>query len=1012
MALDRTQRWLDVLGYTSHVDALHSANAAVPAHHGYASELRALLDPTGPIRATAVFDIHGMPTVCFIDPAGQPGGWVEGVRQRIWNQNLVSIVLVVDDHRLTAYSPLRLAATPEEITLAAASPEGPLAPADMQSGDIWSRRPDWFHANQRVDSLLLANLALVIDRMVKEQRMDRAASQLLLGQTLFVSYLEHRGVVGPVYRERHAVQPLLTLIESRDRDGLTRLFKELSGTFNGDFLAPDVSTRAGWARLGDGVLDLLERFLSRVDMQTGQGSFWNYDFRFIPVELLSGIYETFLSDKRRSQGAYYTPRHLANLVVDQAFDGIEDPTAETVYDGACGSGILLTTAFRRMLGYAQTRRGGDPLPLRERIALLTTRILGSDISEPACRVTAFSLYLSLLEDLVPADIAQLTEDPDVKLPPLLGRTVFFGAQGEFFSPDNPLAVAGRCSIFLSNPPWAEPSGSRGELPYENWLEQNGRVTARRQIAGAFAHRAITLISPTDRVVLILPISLLLAPTSRPFVRDWLRIARPDLVINFGDLRRQLFPDAKHGCAIVVARPREAAGRVPADELFDYWSPKVDVSLAFGRLALHSGDRHRVPTQHWWEDNLCLRILTWGSREDQMLIGRLQIDGCLQDAVRMHGWQLVKGFHHHDRGIAPMDPGPLRTMRFLDARMIPTDRPTLSASLLMAFPAEIDGVASHGSNEGRAFSGPRVLFPDGISGDLQLRAVFTGLDACFKHTVAALCGGPGDEDVLRFLTVYLRSGLASYLTLHTAFSPANERERITLKEVDGFPFTHPCEHAKPDHAWTIVRKVAAATRDFEAQDGLMTPPWRQEHHEELIADYFELTAVERALVRETVQWALPSRQVVDTAKLLTPWQSTPSNATVGAYVDTLRQRLEHWRDTLGGSGHFHINAHLGMRASHRGVGIVEIRLVTGAGASESQVTVSGLEAVHAVISKLVAADLLPMRVSENLFLSADFLVIENTTAYLVKPLANRLWRASQGVRDARRLVEEVSRERAR
>lgn len=565
MDTDRTQRWLDALGYMAHSDAVHGVHDSVPAKHAYASELRALLDPSGLIQATAVFDVQGMPTVCFLDPSGRPDGWIETVRQCIWNQNLVSILLVVEDARLTAYSPLKSANAVEVLTLSEASPSAKLAPSDVQSGDVWSRQPTWFNAGDRIDNDLLDNLGGVIELLITEQNLDRSTAQLLLGQTLFVSYLEHRGIVSPYYRKQHAVGELHALIRARDRKGLVRLLSELSGSFNGDFLAPTVATRAGWSRLPDGALRLLDAFLARVNMRTGQGSFWNYDFRFIPVELLSGIYETFLGDEQRDLGAYYTPRHLANLVVDLAFDGIVDPAAEVVYDGACGSGILLTTAFRRMLGHIQAQRG-EILPLSDRIDLLKERILGSDISEPACRVTAFSLYLSLLEDLVPSDIAKLTEDPSTKLPPLLGHTIHHGTpNGDFFSPKN-LLTKRAWTLMISNPPWREPEGTETGLSYETWLKEAvpKRVTVRRQIAGAYAQRAIASAAPEARIVLIMPISLMLSPLSQPFVQNWLLYTRPECVVNFGDLRRQLFPKAKHGSAVVVARPRspDQVGQIP------------------------------------------------------------------------------------------------------------------------------------------------------------------------------------------------------------------------------------------------------------------------------------------------------------------------------------------------------------------------------------------------------------------------------------------------------------------
>lgn len=1008
MKLDRTQRWLDALGYAAHGDLLHRAGDAEPVRHAYAAELRAMLDPTGLIRATAVFDVEGMPTVCFIDSDGRAEGWVDTIRQRIWNQNLVTIVLEVDDRRVVARSPLVSASGQEELVLSEATKEGRLSAADVQSGDVWARHTAWFRPEGRVDTDLLANLGALIERIVDEDALDRSAAQLLLGQAMFVSYLEHRGIVGDYYRKTHKVGTLHALIAAKDRPGLAHLFQELSKTFNGDFLAPAVAIRAGWARLADGVLSKLGDFLSRVDMRTNQGSLWNYDFRFIPVELLSGIYETFLGDEQQELGAYYTPRHLANLVVDLAFDGVSDPTSETVYDGACGSGILLTTAFRRMLAHARAKRG-SPLPWSERLTLLTTRIFGSDLSEPACRVTAFSLYLSLLEELVPADIAKLTEDPGTKLPTLLEHTIQHGKRdGDFFSPRNPLAVEGRYSILLSNPPWKEPKGSAKGLTYETWLAKAGRTTARRQIAGAYAQRAMTLVAPEGRVVLIMPISMMLASTSQRFVKDWLRHARPERLVNFGDLRRQLFPKAKHGCAVVVARPRESA-IVPPEETFDYWSPKVDVSLAFGRLSLHTGDRHRVHTQQWWEDNLHLRTLTWGGREDQRLIRRLQLDGCLAELIDARQWAMVKGFNRAREGSPKLPPAHLAKMRYLDARHIPADEPVLSPSRLTAFPAEITSVVSYGSDEGRAFHGPRVLFPDGISESLQLRAVYTSRKATFKHTITAICGTAKDEDVLRFLAVYLRSGLASYFALHTAFSPANERERITVEEVGQLPFVHPDDRPNAGRAWEIVREVGQASRDFEARDGILTAPWDDDAMEPLISEYFGLSEVERALVRETAEWALPSRQVADPARLATPWQDAPTKTTVQGYARLLKQRLQHWRDARGGQGQFDITVHLGQRPSRRGVGIVEIQLLPSASRSRTEVNSSSLQAVQALIATLTQRELLPMRVAENLYLAGDYLVITDQAAFLIKPLTNRLWRPSQAAADARRMVDRIARE---
>ena len=340
--------------------------------------------------------------------------------------------------------------------------------------------------------------------------------------------------------------------------------------------------------------------------------------------------------------------------------GVVDPSQETVFDGTCGSGILLTTAFRRMLGHAQAARG-EPLNLVERIALLKSRIFGSDVSEPACRVSAFSLYLSLLEELVPRDLVELTSAPNVKLPELLGSNLIAGKPGDFFAATNPFAGRAKFSVLLSNPPWSEPDDLRaaGEAPlgYEAWAKREGRALVRRQIAAAYAQRAVDSVTANGRLVLILPASLLLAPTSQPFLVDWLSRVRPERLINFGDMRRQLFAAADHGCVVIVARPRDPQARpvVPVSEVFDYWVPKVDVSLAFGRLTLHTSDRARVQTQELIQDNAVLRYRTWGTEADVRLVRRLLREGTIEELAEQRGWAIGKGFNrtrHNSPKLSP------------------------------------------------------------------------------------------------------------------------------------------------------------------------------------------------------------------------------------------------------------------------------------------------------------------------------------------------------------------------
>ncbi len=212
-----------------------------------------------------------------------------------------------------------------------------------------------------------------------------------------------------------------------------------------------------------------------------------------PVELLSGLYESFLSpDEQARTGAYYTPRHLAMLTVDQALATSKDPLSETIFDGACGSGILLTTAYRRLIALRESREKRQ-LEFKERRDLLVQRIFGSDINHMACRVTAFSLYLSLLEGLNPADIMEAQKSGGAKLPTLAGAICYTARRptSSVESMDSPESVSHFLSAThpgASRPGAASPQQIGGlkkpmhlwpldklPVPLRDFLEANGRV---------------------------------------------------------------------------------------------------------------------------------------------------------------------------------------------------------------------------------------------------------------------------------------------------------------------------------------------------------------------------------------------------------------------------------------------------------------------------------------------------------------------------------------------------------
>ena len=103
---------------------------------------------------------------------------------------------------------------------------------------------------------------------------------------------------------------------------------------------------------------ILARFRDGREEMNESGSqfrFWGYDFKYIPVELISAVYDRFLGEKekqlrereqeRRKLGAYYTPMFLADTVISQVWDTLsaESKDKGVFFDPACGSGVFLVS---------------------------------------------------------------------------------------------------------------------------------------------------------------------------------------------------------------------------------------------------------------------------------------------------------------------------------------------------------------------------------------------------------------------------------------------------------------------------------------------------------------------------------------------------------------------------------------------------------------------------------------------------------------------------------------------
>jgi hypothetical protein len=992
--------WLEALGYEGIGDALVTDIHKI-GRRPYASELRDLMDPNGDYRLDAVFLVEDTPTICFIDGVRVAEiEQVDALRQRLWNQNLASALLVLSEGELRAYSvpKWQKTRTCDVVQRSQAGVDGNWSAGEIQSSEVQQRLSDWFDPHRRVDRDLLRQLSTAVTQLTTGKNPAitlQLQAQMLLAQVLFISYLEHRNIVGDEYREQHSLKTFSALVEARDGASIDGLIKQLKDDFNGDFLEP---SEIAWAELSDRALEIVERLLSRVNLDTGQTDFWNYDFSQIPVELLSGIYETFLQDERKIDGAYYTPRMLAELAAEEAFQGIEDPSQLQIYDGACGSGILLTTAYRKIVAYREAAED-RALDIHERIALLRQTIFGGDINRIACRVTAFSLYLCLLERLSPPDLTRLQRDHDCRLPQLLGVSITEGGKyGDFFSDENPFSSSGRFDVVISNPPWRELRANEGASAIA-WAETNRIRLPHRQFAAAYAAKACDAARPGGRIVLILPSSLITAPTNADFLRQYTVRVSIERMVNLADFRRLLFANAEHACTIL--RAMNAPGLQDGHVLgkFEYWMPKVDISFAFNRLTLHEYDELSLPRSALVDGNAILRRRFWGSRRDDGLIQRLAQFSCLSDTIRDRQWTIAKGYHMRD-GEKHVPPAPLQKYRYLPTDALNSQNPVVDIGKLQDLPVE-RGVASYGNMD--MYEGPRVLWSDGTSTEIEIRAAYTDASFCFSSGAGGLRVPQGDRNIARLITCYLRSSLAKYWLILTGYSASAERARVTVGEIKSLPFILPDRHPQPDIAAEALRQVDQQLARFEQPGAAIFAETAYEFArggiDDLIFKYFGLTEHEKILIQDMVHLVARSLQPTSYAELHTPLQDRVADETIGAYLRQLEEVLTFWSKGRGGQGK--LKASRVDRAGDRTpLDIVHIALAGGTQSVDRAPphanSVRGLlKAIGERIASKRAIDFFSM--PNSIFVWGD-------DVYLVKPARMRFWTRSAALRDADELFE--------
>jgi hypothetical protein len=944
-------------------------------------------------KLNGVLVARGIPTVYLREDEHEVGPEEAHALQRgLWNQGVATLLVLVDRTRTRIFSSM---VAPQPLTEAQKRNQAPLQGfvselnlagqalrarrqdsvqiyrtfcRQVVSGQFYRQHnrdrkaaPTKFDPHEMVDAYLLDQLAAVRDELTHgKHKLDVETAHAFLGRLLFTCYLIDRGIVvlnESKYFPNSRWTKLQQVLAGSDGEVFDRLYKRLFPQLKRDFngsMFDDAGLDAERQAVHASHLKTIRNFFEGDDIGKSQKTlgFWAYDFRFIPVETISAIYENFLKkenvSEKREHGAYYTPRFLAELTLDVALEGCDTLGRRRYLDASCGSGIFLVLLFNRLAAewharHQKSASGQTAAAYRAKDKALRTALAslrGVDINKTACRVTCFSLYLAFLDRFSPRDVrTYIQRSPTNKLPNLLQLT-----DGRSKKPDIPVvwnanffdiakawdAEGERFDSVIGNPPWA------------------GRGT--KQIAHDFMRHTPSLLSYDGKATLLLPTKVFFNKTDS-FQSQWLRRVTLEKVVQLADYSFILFSHAL--CPCLIARFNSKLPAI-ATHTVQYLTPKVDrVDLRQGVIPIAPADRKELSLRtllaatEQKAATIAWKSRFWGTPRDVKFLQHLFALPRLGDRVdqlshtrgkRAHPWATGQGCKPWSLDSTRTPDRELRAFNERDDKWSGRDyfvTPSrmegqmfvpqqLCSSLKERFTIEGYSLNELYSKPPSAlFTPPLVLFNQGFSD-----ATFFDYSVRFQHSLQSIAGQKSDADHLMFLGAYLRSRLARYFAFHTSANIGTERDKVHLDEVLRLPFYLPGDSdAVAPNAAILLKKIVGKFRNLQTRmvesatklaDELNPKSFRlqsnqgsddeqrkqwlkawaaktakvQEEVEPLIYDYFGLIDQERALVEDT--WSIFDES--DTPGALdTPMPTLePITANdLGCYGSMLAKTLAEW-----------------------------------------------------------------------------------------------------------------------
>lgn len=631
----------------------------------------------------------------------------------------------------------------------------------LVSGKVWENLT---FSKNRVDEKLLENIRYAQQLITKDKKISKSCANNIIGRLLFSRYLIDREVKIDK-KFFHDNDSFLLMIEKKKL--LYEYFDYLKKTFNGDlFPVTDDEIK----NINNNHLNILYRLFKGDALDTGQISLFNtYDFRIIPVELISEVYERFIGpEMQRKEGAYYTPSFLVDYVLSKTVKiFLQKNDNCKILDPSCGSGIFLVEALRFIV---EKNKIDNKISKESLTKIVKENIFGIDKDEDAINLSIFSVCLTLLDYIEPKDIAKY------KFPTLKNKNLFIA---DFFDTSHEFNdKIKNINFILGNPPWLSDGKNKSHIEYS---KKEKVSISDKQIAQSFVVRTKDFSESKTICMLILTSKIFYNHKASAFREFWLNNFYIDEVLELSPVRKQIFTNAIAPSAIVSYRYSNK--KDTKDNILTYISIKPNIYLdCLKVIVIEKNDIKNIKQEYFQKYDWLWKIMLYGNVFDFYLIKRLKENfKSLNDVIKENQLSFGQGFIKNGEN----SKNRIKASHLLGKEYLNTRNKNLSKFYINDKELEKwTEVFVHRPRKESVFKAPYVLLKKGFDiKNFSLVSTYSEKDFVFTDSVTAINGKNNNKDknILKSIVGVLNSTLSSYYFLMQGSSAGVEREQGHNKE---------------------------------------------------------------------------------------------------------------------------------------------------------------------------------------------------------------------------------------